>query len=113
MLMERRSRGFDDCARQVKGCGCQVSIHDHLSDDPPLWRATAVGPRVRTGRILDSRQEADRTLSREHALISRPIVVPVHDRKPTEQLSPRGALLSILLLSLAGWTIIALALRLL
>jgi hypothetical protein len=49
-------------------------------------------------------------MSREHALISKPIVVPVDDRKPAERLSPPGALLSILLLSLAGWAIIALAL---
>ena len=97
----------------MKDCGCQVYTHDDLSGDPPPCRATAVGLRVRTGRILDSRQAADWTMPREQALISKPIVVPVHDRRPAERLSPRGAILSIVALSLAGWAIIALALKLL
>jgi hypothetical protein len=51
-------------------------------------------------------------MPREQALISKPIVVPVRDRGPAERFSPRGAILSIVALSLAGWAIIALALKL-
>jgi hypothetical protein len=50
-------------------------------------------------------------MPREHVLMSTPVATPGRERRRTERLSPRAAILWIGVLSLAAWAvIIALAL---
>jgi len=126
----RRCNGFGTGAARLMNADRLPAnaVDDHLPSLTPLysqcrgignksfWSGTNNAPegdnaqissRNVTGHISAHLAGTGRIMPREpHALISTPVVPAVTQRRRTERFSLRAAILSIIVLSLAAWTVI-------